>query len=73
MKRDEIMLGNCPAVMFENGYTFKGYHQGFSVYLINRNKHTGYEIHALIEENMADYDLYYETLRQMVYSFLPGG
>lgn len=72
MKREEILLNGYPAVMFENGYHFKyAYNQGFAVYFLNNNKHVGYQIHAVIQENMLDYDLYYETLRQMIYSFIP--
>jgi hypothetical protein len=69
--RQETYVGGYPAYIFENSYTFHGeYNQGFSAYLISYEKHAGYEIQALIKNQMQDYDLYYETLRQMIYSFL---
>lgn len=73
LKREEILLVGYPAVMFEQSYTWhNGYNQGFAAYLINRNKNTGYSVQAEIVENMDNYDLIYETLRKMVYSFLVG-
>ncbi|MEI8132312.1 MAG: hypothetical protein WCG34_07755 [Leptolinea sp.] len=72
-KREEIQLSGYPAVMFEQSYNFEGeYNQGFAAYLINENKNTGYIVQAVIANNMEDYDLYYETLRNMVYSFSVG-
>jgi hypothetical protein len=73
LNREEILLNGYPAVMFENDYHFKNsYNQGYAVYLLNNNRHVGYQIHAEIQEMMIDYELYYETLKQMVYSFTPG-
>jgi hypothetical protein len=72
IKREEILLNGYPAVMLENGYHTKdAYNQGFAVYLLNNQKRISYQIHAVIKENMEDYDLYYFTLKQMIYSFQP--
>jgi hypothetical protein len=72
-KREEIRLVGYPAVMFEQSYNWKDqYNQGFAAYLINSDKNTGYSVLAEIINQMEDYDLIYETLRKMVYSFSVG-
>lgn len=71
-KREEIRLAGYPAVMFEQSYIWEEYNQGFAAYLINSDKNTGYTVQAEIKNQMDDYDLIYETLRKMVYSFSVG-